>query len=97
MWDAGMLDCLVLLTAVQYPRGKKRGEWSPGEKYDGSEVLLQPQRLVIKERQGEVTSFIGQIYSVGKTGLGAQAPSHRRMYVLPLGRHPLKGCIWTSR
>lgn len=48
-------------------------------------MLLQPQHLVIKERQGEVTSFIGPIYSVGETGLWAQAPSHRRMYVLPPG------------
>lgn len=37
---------------------------------------------------------MGAIYSVGKTGLRAQAPSHRRMYVLPLERYPLKGCIW---
>lgn len=84
-WGAGMLNCLVLLRAVQYPGGKKRRDWSPGEKYDGSEVLLQPQHLVIRERQGEVTSFIGPIYSVGTTGLWAQAPSHRRMYVLPPG------------
>lgn len=35
-----MIDCLVLLRAVQYPGGKKRRGLNPGEKYDSSEVLL---------------------------------------------------------
>lgn len=40
MRDAGMIDCLVLRRAVQYPGGKKEGGVNPGEKYDSGEVML---------------------------------------------------------
>lgn len=72
LWDAELRG---FARSCSVPRRRKReGDWSPGEKYDGSKALLWPQHGVIKERQGGVTSFIGPIYSVGKQAYGHRHP-----------------------